>query len=304
VAVIEQAAGPMGPFLAQAAHREALVEAHLLHLHRHYLEPWRAAGGVAPPQEQGWLHGLIVDTRPSERLLAVVANTLVLAPPGTRVTLITQPAQLAAMEVLLEAWLPWLELLPLLPDGVFTIELYNALLCDPRLWERWPGRHVLVFQSDGVMLRPLRDGEGWQQWGYLGAAWFRGERWAVLPCWDARRQPVGQRRCSVLYGHGLPEGVLYGNGGFSLRASDLMRDLCSRFDRPVGEPEDVFVSRQLQYGSWPLAPLEVAAAFAVETLFHPDPVGMHASWAYLSDAQQARLLGAHLRVVAGLCSGR
>lgn len=296
------AAGAMGPFQAQVEHRQALLEAHLLYLERSYLLPWRLAGRLEPPGDRPWLRGVIVDTRPTPLLRAVVANTLVLCPAGTAVSVITQPAQLAAMEKLLEPWLPWLELLPLLPDQAFEIATYNRLLTQPGFWERWRESHLLVFQCDGVMIRPMQPDEGWQRFGYLGAPWFRGERWSALPQFNGRGERIGERRCSVLYGQGLPDGLAYGNGGFSLRARSLMLELCERFQRRPDEPEDVFFSRHLSQGSWPLATAEQAAAFAVETLFHPDPVGMHCSWAYLDEQQQAQLQGAHLRAIAGLCS--
>lgn len=296
------ASGAMGPFQAQVAYRQAILEAHLLFLERTYLEPWRAAGQVPAAAADAWLRGLIVETRPTPLLRAVVANTLVLAPAGTAVSLVTQASVLAAMEQLLEPWLPWLELLPLVPEGPFAIETYNQLLTSPDLWRRWRESHLLVFQCDGVMLRPLSAEEPWRQLGYVGAPWFRGERWSVLPRLNRQGECLGQRRCSVLYGQGLPPALRFGNGGFSLRARTLMLDLSERFVREPQEPEDVFFSRHLAEGSWPLATLEQAAAFATETLFHPDPVGMHCSWAYLEDGQQAQLQAAHQRLVAGLCS--
>ena len=296
------ASGAMGPFQAQVAYRQALLEAHLLFLERTYLEPWRAAGQVPPAAADAWLRGLIVETRPSPLLRAVVANTVVLCPPGSVLTLITQPAQMAAMQQLLGPWLPWLELLPLLPDAPFAIETYNDLLTSPAFWGQWRESHLLVFQCDGVMLRPLRAEEPWRQLGYVGAPWFRGERWSVLPRFNSQGECLGQRRCSVLYGQGLPEGLAFGNGGFSLRARELMLELSERFARAPLEPEDVFFSRHLAEGSWPLATLEQAATFACETLFHPDPVGMHCSWAYLEAGQQSHLQDSHQRLVAGLCS--
>lgn len=292
------------PFLLRADYQRHWVEQHLAHLYRTFLLPWkqrqprRLALGSSP------LEGCIVDTRPSEHLRNVIANVVVLAPANTPVQLFTSASACAAMEALLEPWGDAVQIVPLDSADTMTVEHYNQLLCTPAFWERFKAERVLVFQADSLMLRPLRPSDGFEAYGYLGAPWRRDHQQAyAIPAFNSERELVGAYQTSITFCSGIPEDIQhsYGNGGFSWRCPRLMAEICSQQARPAGEPEDVFFSRHLPAHNSAIADLETASRFAVETLFHPDPLGCHNGWAYLTDPEVSHLLQRHLYTVAGLC---
>ena len=245
-----------------------------------------------------------METRPSDHLRHVIANVVMLAPANTRVQLFTSPAALVAMQELLEPWLNAVVVVPLEAAEPMTIEAYNQLLCTPSFWKHFTAERVLVFQADSLMLRPLRADDSFEPYGYLGAPWRQNhEQSYAIPAFDEARQLIGAYQTSIQFCSGIPESIQhnYGNGGFSWRCPRLMETICREHIRAAGEPEDLFFSRHLGAHSSAIADQATASRFAVETIFHPDPLGCHNGWAYLSDAEVSHLLHRHLYTVAGLC---
>ena len=289
------------PFLMRADYQRHQVEQHLAHLYSTFLLPWWQAQPHTRSGSQ--LEGCIVETRPSAHLRHVIANVVFLAPAHTRVQLFTSPEACEAMQALLEPWRSAVRVVALESCKALTIEGYNNLLCTPAFWERFEAERVLVFRADSLMLRPLRASDGFEAHGYLGAPWRRDhEQTYAIPAFNNDREPIGAYQTSIRFCSGIPESIQhhYGNGGFSWRSPRLMATICSEHQRETGEPEDLFFSRHLAAHGPELADLTTASRFAVETIFHPDPLGCHNGWAYLSDAEVSHLLHQHLYTVAGL----
>lgn len=290
------------PFLLRADYQRHRVEQHLGHLYATFLLPWwqtQPRGGGSVP-----LEGCIVDTRPSEHLRNVIANVLVLGPAHLRVQLFTSPDAQAAMQALLEPWQEQVQVVALEACEAITVEGYSDLLCTPAFWQRFAAERVLVFQADSLMLRPIRTRDGLEPYGYLGAPWRRNHQQTyTIPAFNSAREQIGSHQSAIQLCSGIPEEIQhnYGNGGFSWRCPRLMEKICSRHQRVAEEPEDVFYSRHLAASGSAIADLSTASRFAVETIFHPDPVGCHNAWAYLNDAEVSHLLHQHLYTVAGLC---
>lgn len=301
----EQEQRTRDPFLLRADYQRQMVEHHLAHLYRTFILPWKqrqpANTGVSE------LEGCIVDTRPSKHLLHVIANVVMLAPANTRVQLFTSQASQDAMHALLEAWLDAVVVVGLDDADTMSIEAYNQLLCKPSFWQRFTAERVLVFQADSLMLRPLHPDDRFGPYGYLGAPWRRNhDQTYAIPAYNAERQLIGAYQSSIRLCSGIPETIThnYGNGGFSWRCPRLMETICREHPRIADEPEDVFFSRHLPAHSKAIADQAIASRFAVETIFHPDPLGCHNGWAYLSDAEISHLLHRHLYTVAGLGQNR
>lgn len=170
-------------------------------------------------------------------------------------------------------------------------------------WGQVPGnlRHVLVFESDSLLLRGPGCVEEFFGYSYVGAPWNTSTRWG--------------RRLA------FPQG---GNGGLSLRRlEDMIATVRSEFNRknldyvcvtynpkrpcPEGRPKARFpqnedgemvemLTRMASDGESLYSDLSFpgrrhAFKFAVEQVFHPSPCGLHNPWEYLSGEQAEELLG-------------
>lgn len=136
-----------------------------------------------------------------------------------------------------------------------TIEQYNRLLKSETFWsmlQRYGCRHALIFQTDTLL---LRDGlDDFLEFDYIGAPWK--SRWF---------------------------GLDIGNGGLSLRRVEVMLEIVrTRPSEVVIQNQKILLFNEDGYfGFWclfegrKLPSVEQAKSFSVETLWHPDPVGMH-----------------------------
>lgn len=139
-----------------------------------------------------------------------------------------------------------------------SYKAYSALLCNPQLWQRLGGEHILIIQTDAglrhnAILRFL-------EFDFVGAPWNH----------VVARDPR----------------VRVGNGGLSLRRRAKMLEVLrkhapdhARFETlpEHGEPEDVFFARCLVDDPTAVLPSpEVANAFSVEATWDAsDPMGFH-----------------------------
>jgi hypothetical protein len=133
-----------------------------------------------------------------------------------------------------------------------TIAMYNQLLTSMAFWEHFASEFALIFQTDTLIRRPID--EVFFQYDYVGAPWGT-------------------------------QGV--GNGGFSLRRVETMKQLC-RKNKPTTEPEDLFFfynfRRLAQAGdtSYLLPSPSDARSFSVEHVYHENPCGMHQAYRFHS----------------------
>lgn len=299
----EQQQRARDPFLLRADYQRQIVEQHLAHLYSTFLLPWKRRQPVQISNASSPLEGCIVETRPSEHLRNVIANVVMLAPANTQVQLFTSTSAHTAMAQLLAPWRDRVRIVSLENGDAMTVELYNRLLCTPAFWQQFKAPRVLLFQADSLMLRPLRADDHFEPYGYLGAPWRRDHQQTyAIPAFNVERDLIGTTQTSILFCSGIPVSIRhnYGNGGFSWRCPQLMAEICSQHTRAAGEPEDIFYSRHLSAHSSVIADQATVSRFAVETVFHPDPLGCHNGWAYLSDAEVSYLLHRHLYTVAGL----
>ncbi|KAL8635013.1 MAG: hypothetical protein Q9228_007454 [Teloschistes exilis] len=134
-------------------------------------------------------------------------------------------------------------------------EPVSAFLATPWLWERLaPAKHVLMFQTDSILCsNSQRRVDDFLDYDFIGA-------------------PIN-----------LTEGKTY-NGGLSIRNRDTVLEVLKRFNRQEGgEFEDQwFTQRMREMPPKPdgkpfanLPSLEIAKQFAVETIWHEKPFGMH-----------------------------
>lgn len=135
-------------------------------------------------------------------------------------------------------------------------EEYNRLLLSTAFRKSIKGEHVLIFQTDTVLCRASPHAvDDFLQYDHIGAPWASAPH---LPC---------------------------GNNGLSLRTK-------SKALQVLGvEPLDETVPEGVWYCSvLTLAHANVSTALAVESLFYPQPFGLHKFHVFFGGAERRRLL--------------
>jgi len=169
---------------------------------------------------------------------------------------------------------------------------YNVLLKTPSFWRSMNADKCLIFQTDGLLLRPIP--HGFFKFDWVGAPWtpdndaYKGinEDGVDIPKLDLERMRVG-------------------NGGISLRGVKAMERVCLEraAESMPAEQEDVFLVRNLHRYDYNIADLRSAAQFALEAPIPEhavDPsklVAIHQSWHFV----RRELLTQLLQIICSEC---
>ncbi len=164
-----------------------------------------------------------------------------------------------------------------------SIPGYNRLLLDPAFYQRFAAlSHVLILQTDAVVLRDELDAWCASPYDYVGAPWP-----------DGNELLVNLGRFQGAYGKRIK--VHVGNGGLSLRRVDKCIALLREFPEATsvfcqtGSSEDLFFAFMGALSRDFVLPGEIAASrFALELrpsyYLHVNggavPMGGHAWWKY------------------------
>lgn len=290
------------------AYRVALFQAHAQLLLEGYLEPWaqRLPALARLPAVQARLdpavQALLVDDRPTLMLRFTVLNTLLMGRLRWRLTLITAPASLERCRALFAGLEAWVQVVGLRVDDAdsYSWLAYNTLLKDADFWGLFPAARLLLVQTDTLLIEPPDPAAF--AYGYVGSPWAKSRHLSrgfprygpdlerVAPQWET------QRLCDM-----VPDGLVNGNGGLSIRDPQLMQRICQAEGAGSApeEPEDIFFARHLaRYDANP-APLAVVERFSCETAYQPC-AGAHAAWRYLEAGQVAEMYERHLLQVMAL----
>lgn len=169
------------------------------------------------------------------------------------------------------------------PSYFASIPGYNRLLLDPAFYQRFAAHsHLLILQTDAVVLRDELDAWCASPFDYLGAPWP-----------DGNELLVNLGRFAGSYGKKLK--VHVGNGGLSLRRIDKCIALLREFEEATsvfhqtGSSEDLFFAFMGALSHDFVLPNEITASrFALELKpsyyfevnGHHAPMGGHAWWKY------------------------
>ncbi|PCJ55947.1 MAG: hypothetical protein COA79_20270 [Planctomycetota bacterium] len=140
-----------------------------------------------------------------------------------------------------------------LPFDSFPTPIYNEILTSPGFWQAVPYDKVLMFHPDSEILRGGID--KFMEFDYVGAPWTFQE-------------------------HG-------GNGGFSLRSTEVMRDIVARYKwTPEDGNEDCWFCNIMHRDNiGKLAPRPICEEFACESIYKLGTFGYHAIDKYLSKTE-------------------
>lgn len=143
---------------------------------------------------------------------------------------------------------------------------YSQIFKDIEFWKDIEYEHILIFQHDSFVLRSGI--EEFLHYDYIGAPWY----WTYGDHADNRYKDLKDFKNG-------------GNGGFSLRKRSSMMKIISK-NPPDYEYEDMYFSNALEKDT----PLDIKQKFAVESMFHPNPLGVHQIHRYLKSDEIKKLL--------------
>jgi hypothetical protein len=149
-----------------------------------------------------------------------------------------------------------------------TIGQYNALMKSPAFWstlKREGCKHALTFETDALLLKDNVD--DFLEWDYVGAPWRQPEcRW--FGCLEV------------------------GNGGLCLRNVESMYQIVAIQKFQFGcQPHDGYFSMACLRLGYKVPSIACATTFAVESIYHPSPCGLHKPWLHVfPDGEYARML--------------
>lgn len=136
-----------------------------------------------------------------------------------------------------------------------SIPVYNILFKSTSFWEKLLSlgcEHALFFQTDVVLFKDNID--DYLDYDYIGAPW----------------------KIKYDYPFGRHE---IGNGGFSLRRVEKMLHIVKNNNTNEHNcNEDGYFGFRCLRNGYKLPSCDVASTFSVETIYHPDPCGLHKPW--------------------------
>jgi hypothetical protein len=235
---------------------------------------WQPMWHLHPPADNALLEMVIVEPRMQPELRYVLANFSHMFPHAA-LTIFhsSHPDSVAQIQSIIPHD-THIRTFPTLSPSM-TVSDYNRLLMSREFWGALRGERILVFQTDSGVLRNTI--LSFMHYDYVGAPWTRD--WAEK----------GATPCFV------------GNGGLSLRSRWLMEELCT-LEHPLRHtwtgPEDVYFARAIaiyqdmkhdKKVTVSVPPPQVAAAFSVEAIYHPGPMGFHKAYVNLPRHQMEEL---------------
>ena len=251
---------------------------------------------------------VLVENRINKQWLFTALHALLMCPSQTAICFVCDNESyqnanqfLAEHKIQLEAI--WLSVENLSPDlNLSNLSDFNILLKNSVFWNSLPHEHLLVFQTDSLLIEPLP--EFFFQFPYLGAPFLPRQQSEYFQRRDLNGNISGFFKVDTPI-HGSPHVDVYphlhGNGGLSIRHRELMSKICEEFGLSSlsEEQEDVFFSRHISKYCQP-PPLQIAKAFACESTYQQNSIGSHAAWKYFTSSELAEHLDRQFRQVLSM----
>lgn len=215
---------------------------------------WKPNFDIHPAEAP--LEMVLIEPRDHRYLKEVLENMSCLVPNAALTIFHSEDNAKAIQEIVYADGLNDVKTFPVLPSNL-TRDEYSVLMTSPHLWKNFTAPKVLLFQLDsGLRYNNLLR---FMQYDYIGAPW----NWLI----------ADDPRISV------------GNGGFSLRNTDMMYDISYRYNYDVNKDvaEDVFFAKHLiDYDKSVLPSKEIAKSFSVEHVPYEDPMAFHQAYDFHS----------------------
>ncbi len=292
------------------AYRVNAFHAHCNIIQMQFLEPWlqsilkksaKNTNILAESYSKENLGAIIIDERATPQLRASVLNTLLMGMRRWEVSIYTTSMALDAMEALFKDLEPTVKIQCIAQtDSEFGWNGYNQLLKDPDFWLSLNYDKVLIFQTDTLLIKPV-DIE-YFKYDYIGSPWAKNRYDShSFPRYSYALDRNDATIESRMYCSSVPDGLINGNGGLSIRNPNLMAEICIKHakESPTDEAEDIFFSKHISSYSHSVAPPEIVESFSCETEYR-DTCGAHAAWRYIDAGECAALYENHCKHVMAM----
>jgi hypothetical protein len=206
---------------------------------------------------------VFVPSRPAERLEYVFRNVLHFLGPSWGLQIFAWPDLMREIQDFTGDW-SYVHY-AILEQPQVTEGALDHVMTQPDFWSVAKGRQLLVFDADTLLCDHVVD--RFIDYDYVGSPWAPGRSYSAY--------------------------VHVGDGGLSLRNTEAMRTIAGENDpRNMIAREDVFFSLHaaLNPNRFTLADSETARSFSVESVYHPEPFGIHRPWECLSTDKVRALL--------------
>ena len=149
----------------------------------------------------------------------------------------------------------------------FNIDKYQDFIFSKEFYDNVHGEKILIFQTDSLLLKQFD--MNYFNYDFIGAVW--------------NEATIQQEKLFKLF----KEKKLIGNGGFNIRDVQKCRRIAAEafnYQKPLFVNEDNIYSFMLQENlkllNVKFPSIEEAMYFSVETVYHPDPMAIHAFYKY------------------------
>lgn len=292
------------------AYRVNAFQAHCQIIQIQFLEPWVQSIQNKYAEEtnllaESWskenLGAIIIDERATSQLRATVLNTLLMGRRRWKVSIYTTTKSLDAMQALFKDLEPIVEINCLeQTNSEFGWNGYNQLLKDPNFWQSLNYNKILIFQTDTLLIKPV-DIE-YFKYDYIGSPWAKNRYDShSFPKYSQTLNRIEATTESRVYCSSVPDGLINGNGGLSIRNPKLMAEICIKHanESPSDEAEDIFFAKYINSYSHAIAPPEIVESFSCETEYR-HTCGAHAAWRYINAKDCAALYEDHCKHVMAI----
>ena len=264
-------------------YREFIFRSHAKYILESYLEDWIKKIVYIRPDESNQYTAIIVEDRPDELIKFSIYNTLLMSKLRVKICLFTTHDSFKEMQNIfsdLKNWVEVRELNPIIKDSEkINIFNYNKILKSINFWENLPTRYILVFQTDALLIEPLDF--TMFNYDYIGAPFVTNRYLSTsFPHIDETfNNDIVDKWVTQIFNKlvSIPDGILLGNGGLSLRNRDIMIDICKNENSPDNENEDIYFSRLIKKYSKNIVPFDVAKKFSCEFAYFKS-IGAPASY--------------------------
>tara|TARA_B100001250_G_scaffold322239_1_gene285451 strand:- start:741 stop:1715 length:975 start_codon:yes stop_codon:yes gene_type:complete len=286
-------------------YRQYIFKSHAQYTLGAYLENWIKQIVYIRPNKPTKYTAVIIEDRPGELVRFSIYNTLLMSKLRLKIILFTTHDSFKRMQDIFSDLKHWVEVRELnsINKDIKKINTlnYNQILKSINFWEMLPTRNILIFQTDALLIEPIDF--TMFNYDYIGSPFSNNKYLSTSfpQINETSNNDIVDKWVTQIFNKSvpIPDSVLLGNGGLSIRNRDVMIEICGNEYSTDIENEDIYFSRLIKSYSKNIVPFDVAKRFSCESAYFKS-IGAHASYLYLTKEQQAEIYERHIKHVFAL----
>mgnify|MGYP001212412617 CR=1 FL=1 len=286
-------------------YRSSIFRSHAEYILKSYLQDWVARIIDFKPSSPVDYTAIVIEDRVDDLIKFSIYNTLIMSKCKMRIVLFTTDKSYKLMQEIFKDLSNWVVIFKLNDELNRLQEInrtkYNKILKNQTFWKMLPTRNILIFQTDALLIEPID--YSMFKYDYVGAPFAVNKHLSTaFPDLSNNFQNKKKDRwITQVFNHKepIPDNVVLGNGGLSIRNRDVMLEICKKEPSYENENEDIYFSRLINKYSKNIVPFEIAQRFSCECSYSKS-IGSHASYLYLTKEQQAEIYERHIKHIFAL----